>query len=249
MFFMKQREVKADAQQQKRHHGHRKVNDQLQPLRDVRDIDESEPGVDGHHRGGEPGQCGPHVSRMLMGLAGRAGEPQRRTDQPSDGGGGHRHRYPADARLDEQRRDRAGAGHHARGELWRQPRDGRGGSEGQRAEGPDHEAVQRLPIRRPQQAYHHHRHEHEQHAADRYAESVLEEPARRYPGAERDPVRPGYRRTGQQHPADPERDPESSGQKKSSDGKVVIGIRLPQVQQEQQRKPKRGNGDQRRGHP
>ena len=105
------------------------------------DVDESQCGVDGQDRRGEARQRGADIARVLVDLVGRAGEPQRGADEPADGRGGQRDRHPANACLDDQRADGTGAGHHPRGELRRQPGQGRGRGEGERAERADHEAV------------------------------------------------------------------------------------------------------------
>ena len=100
--FVQQREMKADSQQQKCHHGHRQMDNQLQRLWNPGDVDEAQCGVHGNYCRGEQGQHGAYVSRVLVGLARRAGEPQRRTDEAADGRGGQRDRQPADACLDDE---------------------------------------------------------------------------------------------------------------------------------------------------
>ena len=103
--FVQQREVQTDSQQQKCHRSHREMDDQLQALWNPGDVDEPQCGVDGQHRHGEARQRGADVTRVLVNLARRAGEPQRRTDEAADRRGGQRDRHPADACLDDERAD------------------------------------------------------------------------------------------------------------------------------------------------
>ena len=221
------------------------VDDQLQNLWHVGDVDDPQAGVHGQDGRGEHGQDGAYVTGVLVGLVGRAGEPQRRADQPADG-------MP---RSTEPRshgcRPRRGAsrwGGRARpsgGELRRQPGQcGRRG-EGQRAERADHEAVQRLsrsaaaagapPPRAPASG------------------SCCRSGCRVLPAASGPPrcPRPAARRMSGPPPrrsAAPTRRraryPDAAVRSSVRRGQIAVDVGLLQVQQEQQRQAERGHRDQ-----
>ncbi len=127
--FVQQREMQSESQQQKCHRRDREMDDQLQPLGNVCDIDESKSGIDGEDGRGEAGKNDPDNTRRAGGLVGRTREPQCGADEPAHGSGGQWHRDPADACLDDEGADGAAAGDHARGELRRQPGEGGRGRE------------------------------------------------------------------------------------------------------------------------
>ncbi len=85
--------------------------------------------------------------------------------------------------------------------------------------------------------------EHEHQAADGYAETVAEHPGSGDADAESDVVLLRDHRPRQQHPSDTEADAQSRGHHQGAGGDVVVDVGLLQVDEEQQRKPKCGNGD------
>ena len=121
MRFVQQCEVQAESQQKKCHRGDRQMDGQLQNLGNVGDVDESQCGVDGKDRRGEARKRDADITRVLVDLVGRTGEPQRGTDEPAHACGRQRDRDPANACLDDERADGTGAGDHPGGELRGQP--------------------------------------------------------------------------------------------------------------------------------
>ena len=83
--------------------------------------------------------------------------------------------------------------------------------------------------------------------ADGDAETVAEDPGPGDAHAESDVVLLGEHRTRQQHPSDTEADAQSGGHHQDAGGHVVVDVGLLEIDEEQQRKAKRGNGDQAAG--
>ena len=248
VFFVKQCEVKADAQQQKRHHGHREMNDQLQPLRDVRDVDEPQPGVHSDHGGGEHGEHGTHVSRMLMGLAGgrvnHSAAPRARPTAAAVTGTAMP-RMPASTISDATGRARAtmpeancGASrvmvaaavkvNVPRAPIMKPSNDSRFGGRSRRTTTTGTSMSSMLPTGTPSPSL-------------RSRPAAIPVPSGTpYERATAAPVN-STQPTPSVIPSPAVRSRVRTGDRD--------GIGLPQVQQEQQRQPECGDGDQRRGHP
>ncbi len=81
------------------------------------------------------------------------------------------------------------------------------------------------------------------------ADAVAQHAGPDHARAQRNSVRPGHRRARQQHPADPQPDAQRRGEHPCARGDVGEPVGLAQIEQEQERKAQRRNGDQRGGQP